>query len=271
MGFDFISSQTTANGVLERRFTLDHTDDHAPGQTPGDPLPGVLWSPAGASGPRPLVLLGHGGGQHKQDPRLVARAHHYVTEHGFAVAAVDAPWHGDRPVTEEGRQLTSGIRDRVAAGEPLAPLMASYNALMAARAVPEWRAVLDALRLLDCVGPDGPVGYWGVSMGSGIGLPLVAAEPRITAAVLGLAGFAALAGTAARITVPVEFLLQWDDEMVPREAGLALFDALGSAEKSLHANPGRHVEVPAHELESSARFFARHLRPAPGRGAGPVR
>jgi hypothetical protein len=46
---------------------------------------------------------------------------------------------------------------------------------------------------------------------------------------------------------------------VPREEGLALFDAFASREKTLHANPGRHGEVPAFEPESSARFFARHL------------
>ncbi|CAL9371587.1 hypothetical protein SUDANB151_00858 [Streptomyces sp. enrichment culture] len=64
---------------------------------------------------------------------------------------------------------------------------------------------------------------------------------------------------AARITVPVEFLVQWDDERVPRVQSLALFDALASAEKTLHANPGKHGEIPAFELESTLRFFARHL------------
>lgn len=33
----------------------------------------------------------------------------------------------------------------------------------------------------------GPVGFWGISQGARVGLPLLAAEPRITAAVLGLA------------------------------------------------------------------------------------
>jgi len=61
------------------------------------------------------------------------------------------------------------------------------------------------------------------------------------------------------ITVPVEFLVQWDDERVPRAHSLALFDALASAEKTLHANPGKHGEVPAFELDSTLRFFARHL------------
>jgi hypothetical protein len=43
------ASETTSDGVCERLFTLDD-------------IPGVLWSPAGASGGRPLVLLGHDGG-----------------------------------------------------------------------------------------------------------------------------------------------------------------------------------------------------------------
>ena len=83
-----------------------------------------------------------------------------------------------------------------------------------------------------------------------------------------LAGLARGAEAAARVTVPVEFLLQWDDELIPRESGLALFDAFASREKSLHANPGRHGDVPMFEVESSLRFFGRHLSPGgfPGDG-----
>jgi dienelactone hydrolase len=239
------TSETTSNGVLERLFTLDN-------------IPGVLWSPTDPTGTRPLVLLGHGGGQHKRAPGLVARAHRYVRACGFAVAAIDAPAHGDRPRSEQDEGFAAGIRERMAAGEPIGPEIARNNAELSARAVPEWRATLDALQELDCVGEGGPVGYWGVSLGSGIGVPLVAAEPRITAAVFGLVG-EALAEAAARVTVPVEFLLQWDDELVPRDSGLALFDAFASRQKTLHANPGRHVGVPAFELESSQHFFTRHL------------
>jgi dienelactone hydrolase len=118
--------------------------------------------------------------------------------------------------------------------------------------------VLDAVQELPYVGA-APVGYWGVSLGCGLGVPFVAAEPRVRAAVLGLGGALASAETASRITVPVEFLLQWDDERVPRAQGLALFDALASAEKTLHANPGKHAEIPPFELDSTVRFFARHL------------
>ena len=69
----------------------------------------------------------------------------------------------------------------------------------------------------------------------------------------------ALAEDAARITVPVQFLVQWDDQMVRRDQGLALFDALASAQKTLHANPGKHGDVPSFEVDSSLRFFTRYL------------
>jgi hypothetical protein len=68
-----------------------------------------------------------------------------------------------------------------------------------------------------------------------------------------------LLDTAARITIPVEYLLQWDDEGNPRDAVMNLFDALGSVEKTLHANPGGHFLIPPFEIDSSIRFFARHL------------
>ncbi|MFD8459654.1 dienelactone hydrolase family protein [Streptomyces antimycoticus] len=239
------TSETSSDGVREQLFVLGE-------------IPGVLWTPEGAAGTRPLILMGHGGGQHKKAPDILTRARRYVAECGFAVAAVDVPGHGDRPVVEEYDRIATGNRARVAAGEELAPLIAGFQALVARQTVPEWRAVLDAVRLLEHVGP-GPVGYWGVSLGCGLGVPFVAAEPRVRAAVLGLGGALASAGDAARITVPVEFLVQWDDERVPRAEGLALFDALASTAKTLHANPGGHGDVPAFELDSALRFFARHL------------
>ncbi|MYT15206.1 Dienelactone hydrolase [Streptomyces sp. SceaMP-e96] len=239
------TSETSSDGVSEQIFTLGE-------------IPGVLWTPEGAAGTRPLVLMGHGGGQHKKAPGIVARARRLVAECDFAVAAVDVPGHGDRPKDEEYDRIATENQARVAAGEELAPLIAGFQALVARRTVPEWRAVLDAVQGLAYVGA-GPVGYWGVSLGCGLGVPFVAAEPRVRAAVLGLGGAQASAETAARITVPVEFLLQWDDERVPRAEGLALFDALASDEKTLHANPGKHGEIPACELDSMLRFFTRHL------------
>jgi dienelactone hydrolase len=241
------SAETTSDGVTERLFAV------------GD-APGVVWAAEDAAGPRPLVLLGHGGGHHKTAPPLAARARRYVTRCGFAVAAIDAPGWGGRPVPAEYEPYNAEIEGLgTAAGTSLGDVFARRGIVVADLAIPEWKAVLDALTELDWIGAGGLVGYWGVSLGSAIGVPLVAAEPRIRAAVLGLMGHETLAEAAARITVPVEFHLQWDDELVPRDSGLALFDAIGSAQKSLHANPGRHAEVPRFEVDSSERFFARHL------------
>jgi hypothetical protein len=57
----------------------------------------------------------------------------------------------------------------------------------------------------------------------------------------------------------VQFLLPWDDDRVPRDQGLALFDAPASAERTLHASLGKHGEIPGFETDSSLRFFTRHL------------
>jgi dienelactone hydrolase len=243
------TSQTSSDGVTEQLFTLPFTFGE---------IPGVLWTPDGTAGTRPLILMGHGGGQHKKAPGIVARARRFAAECGFAVAAVDAPAHGDRPRTEEHNRLIGEMRNRMQTGEDVAPVLAEFHTLIAGQSVPEWRAVVDAVQDLDHVGA-GPVGYWGLSLGCGLGVPFVAAEPRVRAAVLGLNGAETSAEAAARITVPVEFLVQWDDERVPRAASLALFDAFTSAEKTLHANPGNHAGVPMFELDSSLRFFARHL------------
>ncbi|MFG3055314.1 alpha/beta hydrolase [Kitasatospora sp. NPDC048239] len=243
------TSRTSSDGVTEQLFTL--ASDFGE-------IPGALWTPDDATAGRPLILMGHGGGQHKTAPGIAARARRFAADGGFAVAAVDAPGHGDRPRTAEHDRIITELRTRAQTGGDVSPVVAEFHALLAGQSVPEWRAVLDAVQELDRVGA-GPVGYWGMSMGCGLGVPFVAAEPRVRAAVLGLNGAETSAGAAARITVPVEFLVQWDDQMVPRAASLALFDLFASAEKTLHANPGRHGEIPAFELDSSLRFFARHL------------
>jgi pimeloyl-ACP methyl ester carboxylesterase len=240
------SAQTSANGVIERDFTVGE-------------VPGVLWSPPSGPERAPLVLLGHGGGTHKRWPGMAGRARLLVTDGGFHVATLDAPGHGDRPRTAtDEREFAELLRAR-AAGEPEGPVVTRYNADIARRAVPEWRAVLDALQQLPEIGADGPVGYYGINMGTAIGVPLVAIEPRITAAVFGQFWPTTLVAAARRITIPIEFVLQWDDEHISRQDGLALFDAFASTQKSLHANSGRHKEVPRFEAESAVRFFARHL------------
>ncbi|MEW2489520.1 hypothetical protein [Streptomyces sp. NPDC048411] len=117
----YFTSETTSNGVSERPFTHDG-------------ISGLLWSPTGATRRRPLVPLGHGGGPRKRAQGLAAGACCYVTRCGFAVAAIDAPGHGDRQWTEQDEQFVAGIRERMSAGEPIGPLIARHNASPATRA-----------------------------------------------------------------------------------------------------------------------------------------
>nr|WSX53831.1 alpha/beta hydrolase [Streptomyces sp. NBC_00974] len=240
------TTESSSNGMAERDFTV------------GD-VPGVLWSPASGAEHAPLVLMGHGGGTHKKHAAMAGRAHLLVTGCGFHVAVIDAPGHGDRPRTAHDEREIAELRAAQAAGEPEGPIVVPYNARLAELAVPEYRATLDALQELPEIGADGPVGYVGIGLGSAIGVPLVAAEPRITAAVFGMMWPDALFEAAKQITVPIEFAMQWDDERIPREAALALFDAFASKEKTLHANAGKHMELPRFEADSAVRFLARHL------------
>ncbi len=176
----FTSEQRLDDGVLEREITLGE-------------IPGILWTPASASAPAPLILIGHPGGLHKMRPRLVARARHSA-EYGFAAATIELPGSGDRPRSAAAEQARA---DRL-----VLPLVE--------KAVPEWQAALDALLSLPEIG--GPVGYSGGVIAIGIRLAVV--EPRISAAVLFAGSFVprTMFEEARQVTIPLHVLLQWDDE-----------------------------------------------------------
>jgi dienelactone hydrolase len=243
------TAETSSNGVLERDFMV------------GD-VPGVLWSPVSGPAHAPLVLMGHGGGLHKKTPAQVARARDAVTAWGYTVVAIDAPGHGDRPRSAEDEQVRNEFRQAMSTGdtERFKSVSISYAISLAERAVPEWQATLDALQELPEIGTGAPIGYGGgISLGTAIGVPLTAVEPRITAAIFGGGFFVyeAQLEAARRINVPVQFLLPWDDEYVDRQSTLALFDAFASKEKTLHANPGDHRTVRWIGVDNE--FLPRHL------------
>src|SRR5689334_4457284 len=153
----FTSERRLDDGVLEREFTLGE-------------IPGILWTPRSA--PAPLILTGHNGGLHKQEPRLVARARHSVAQYGFAVAAIDHPGHGGRPRSAVDEQARADLRRAMAAGEPVDDIFESFIVPLVEQAVPEWRTTLDALLALPGIG--GPVGYSGMAA---IGIRLAVVEP----------------------------------------------------------------------------------------------
>jgi pimeloyl-ACP methyl ester carboxylesterase len=252
---DFTDERTN-EGVTRRSFSVS---------VGGEAVPAVIWAPAGARGPRPLVLMGHGGSQHKKTPGITARAGQLAQKYGYATLAIDAPGHGDRISREEAavnaREVGARVTGQVTSG--WTPERLKMMAQRSLSAVPEWNAALEAAVGFDFVGAGGPVGYWGVSMGTAIGVPFVAQAPRITAAVFGLAGLrpgaAEFEAAAKAITIPVEFVFQWEDAVAARDDGVALFNAFGSAEKTMHINPGGHMDIPNFEGASWERFFVRHL------------
>ncbi|MEX1023421.1 MAG: alpha/beta fold hydrolase [Dehalococcoidia bacterium] len=233
----------TAMGVTERGFAVTREGDP-------DPIPGILWMPETVTGPMPLVLIGHGGGGNKRAATHLAIARRLVRRNGLAAAAIDAPGHGDR----------GGVKSRT---EAYYDLWRDGRA-MAGRSSEDWRATLDALLALGQFDAE-RIGWWGLSMGTLIGLPYVASEPRIRAAVLGLCGVTGetpsrstigevLAEAAAEVTVPVLFMVQWDDERFDRDGSLRLFDLLASRNKRLMAYPGKHGETPE-EAGNQTRDF----------------
>jgi alpha-beta hydrolase superfamily lysophospholipase len=243
------TSRTTSDGVVERDFTVGE-------------VPGVLWSPAAGPDHAPVVLMGHGGGLHKKTPAQRARAVDAVTKWGFHVVAIDAPGHGERLLSTEDEQVRDEFKQAMKTGdiERFRKVSVGYALSLAERAVPEWQQTLDAVQELPEIGTEAPIGYGGgISLGTAIGIPLVAADSRISAAIFG-GGFFAYEEelvAARHITVPVLFLLPWDDQYVDRRDGLALFDAFASKEKTLHANPGDHRTIRWHGVDDG--FLARHL------------
>lgn len=237
-----------AMGVADRAFVVERD---------GDKIPGCFWTPAEVTGHVPLVLIGHGGGSEKRNENGLALARRIVRRHGFAAAAIDAVGHGER----------GEIADSSSADGAYADLW--KDGTIFDRMVADWKAVLDALITLPEV--DGErVGYWGLSMGTMLGVPFVASERRIKAAALGLAGFtgsSAVRGRfterhkqdAPRISCPLAFFVQWDDERFGRDGAFELFDTLGSTDKRLHAYPGLHAEMSAEARDLSREFLAERL------------
>ena len=244
--FHWTTEARQVGAACERDFTVERQ-----GQT----IPGVVWHPPMASGPQPLILMGHGGSGHKRSANMTRLGQIFAGEYGWWAAAIDGPVHGGRgPVTDPTDPAYRQMWQRPDVVQDM---------------IDDWRATLDALSALSAVDA-ARIGYWGVSMGTMFGLPYVASEPRVRVAVLGKAG---MHGTsvqrsgidthfkayASQVTVPVLFAMQWDDERFARDGQLELFDNLGSRDKRLHAYPGQHADNGPEAFEVEAAFLRRYL------------
>jgi dienelactone hydrolase len=179
----------------------------------------------------------------------------FAGDYGWCAASIDGPGHGGRgtiTVTTDPDYLAMWQTERIVEST-----------------VEDWRATLDALSTLGEV-DSARIGYWGLSMGTMFGLPFVASDDRIGAAVLGKAGMTGSSVDRSRIAphfeqhapnvdVPVLFSIQWDDERFERDGQLDLFDRIGSEDKRLHAYPGLHADNGPEAFEVQAEFLERNL------------
>lgn len=217
----------------------------------GHVVPAVIFEPDSISGPCPVLLAQHGGSSHKQGTDIEALVQRYLAM-GFAVLAVDGPVHGDR----RSEHTRSASREQIRSdffdiwrsrGNGIEAMVRSWQAAV------NWLARQPHL--------DSEQVYWyGVSMGTAYGIPVLSQIKGIQAAVLGMWGLcfdnsAPLADLAPSIQVPVVFQIKWDDELFTRQGQIDLFERLGTTQKWLCVYPGMHVPVAGKQAEDACRFL----------------
>jgi dienelactone hydrolase len=222
-------------------------------RTMGRGVPLAIGHAAGLEAPRPLVLIGHGGSGHKTSAAVERVTHALVRQAGFLVAAIDGPVHGERAAAAEGGE---GARD---AFRTLWAEGGSVDSMVA-----DWTDALNDLCAMPLVDPEA-VAWYGLSMGSAYGLPVVGRTPRVRCAVLGLWGNCRPHGDeilrqAAAVRVPVLFQAKPGDEIITIAGARAVFAALGSADKCLTLHPGPHIEIGEPQLVEAIDFLQRHLQ-----------
>ena len=218
-------------------------------------VPLAIWRRANLGTPQPLVLIGHGGSGHKTAAAVERVAHALVRQAGFVVAAIDGPVHGERAAGEDARAVRDGFRALWATGESVNPMVA------------DWTDALDDLCSLPSVN-SAAVGWYGLSMGTAYGLPVVGRTPHVRCAVLGLWGSCRPRGDeilqqAAAVRVPVLFQVKPDDEIITIDGARAVFEALGSADKRLTLHPGPHGDIGDAQLAEAVDFLQRQLQRVP--------
>jgi dienelactone hydrolase len=227
----------------------------------GERVPTLLFVPR-SDAPLPLVLLGHGAHQSKDDPiaQLLARALARGVPAG--VALIDSPGHGERRLassTEE--EYRRDVRRRMI--DP-----AGDAALTA-----EWAAVAAAAR---AAAPElsGSTGYAGFSMGALFGLSIVADLPEVRAAAFALGGLMVGAGSdenenaarnarvleGARRLGEREILMvnMTRDEHFPMTGALEVFETIPGP-KRMGVWAGTHEELPPESMKLITDFLGRTL------------
>jgi pimeloyl-ACP methyl ester carboxylesterase len=122
----------------------------------------------------------------------------------------------------------------------------------------DWRAMLSAmLQVLELTGL--PAGYLRISMKTTFGLPFVAADERMDAAVLGMWGANypnshVLFEAAGQVSCPVLFMHKTEDYFFPLEGVLQIYNALPDEDNRMLTTPGPHGETISEQIEIAICF-----------------
>ena len=208
-----------------------------------------VWTRPGTS-PRAIVLIGHGGSQHRQAEFVKALARDVLERIPAYVAAIDGPAHGDRLAGDADKTREAFIQCWISPDGGTTAMTA------------DWKAALAAVRDLDGAA-DLPVGYYGVSMGTAYGVPFLATEPGIKAAAIGMweaevGGLPHLTAAAPKVLCPIHFVHREQDQFFSEAGARRLFDLLGSTDKTFVVLPGPHEET-LDQLDAAAAFLVDHL------------
>ena len=215
---------------------------------------GAVWLPSDDSTSDYIVAFGHGASGDRYQAPIPYLAGKFSGA-GHLVVSIDGPVHGLRQQGPGGREAFGAEMRRET-------MIDDMNA--------DWRYAIDVACSMANLQPK-QLAYFGLSMGSIFGIPMLADEHRqlpVKVATLGLLGSQGLGhrlgsrllADATKIACPILFLMQLEDELFTREGYLELFDALGSEDKRIHANPGLHPAVPGDEMRFAFEFMNRHLQ-----------
>lgn len=225
--------------LREVRYSLD---------VQGETVPGLLVLPSNEEGPLPLVFLQHPATSSKDDYFVRDVALRWA-QRGWACTGIDAPLHGERTTYDPMRLF----RDRSRYPEVVAQFATELSATIDALAE---QFPVDLSRLA----------YIGYSMGSMLGIPAVARDGRFRAAAFCLVGEGGMVGPSSGAdsvlpglkNVAVRIVGKVSDELIPRDATLALYNAL-PGKKDIVWLPGGHFEIGPDVISAAEDWIRKNL------------
>ncbi len=235
--------------------------------TAGDAV-GIVFTPRDATGPLPLVLLGHGAHTGKDDPTMQALCWGLAYGVPSAVLCIDAPGHGARrPDGISEAEFDALVHDGMG------------NAATHERFAEDWRHAAKAARAA-VPQIDERTGYAGFSMGSVFGVSIAAEigfDGPIVFAVGGLRGpevdargdyarqnALMRAGAARLMDRDLLMLNMTRDEHFPFALAVELLESFPTTNKRMMVWQGGHIDLPGEAIVHASTFLRERFVTAGG-------